>query len=439
MKWSNFSMIESELAMLFLRHCGRSFMQIIRRALSQTPALIIVVCVISSNISTAYAAGFSIGEQGAGALGVGGAATARGDLGSAGFYNPAAWGFASRLEAAVGVSAISASIAHVDPASGGRTEAITDVETPPYAHVGFRFGDFAAGVSFDVPFGSGLRWPTDWRGRFDVTGIRLQVLELAGTLVWRATDEFAIAAGPRLAFATVEYLRRIDAVDSEGRVHLTGDATGVGAQLAALYRLTDRLSLGLSYRSRIGLDFTGQADFEDIPIELKQKAHDQRVETEVTVPDRIALGVAWEVGRATASFDAIYWTWSTFQEFAIDFEDEDTPDVSQHRGWHDSVTLRAGWEQRGLVDDLALRAGVAFDQTPSPSDTLSPSLPDGSRLMPTVGLGYTALDGLQINLAYAHVFFLGATATGDAFPGDYDASAHILSLGVDYDYGVVEP
>ncbi|QDG50872.1 hypothetical protein FIV42_09045 [Persicimonas caeni] len=380
----------------------------------------------------ALAAGFAIGEQGAGARGVGGAATARADLGGAGFHNPAAFGFADSLMISAGVSGLAPSVAHVQPGSGEQTGAQTDLSTIPYGHVGYRFGDFGVGLSFDVPFGSGLSWPKDWRGRFEITSIELQVFEVAGVVVWRPIDELSIAAGPRLGRSTVGYGRQIDAVDTEGSVQLAGDATGLGAQLALMYRPLDELTLGLSWRSRMHLDFSGWANFEDVPIELQQKAHDQYVTTELTLPDRIALGAAWAFDDAIASVDVTYWTWSTFQEFGIDFAHDQTPDVTQPRNWNDSITLAAGWEQKGWVEDLDLRVGLAFDMAPSPSNTLSPSSPDGNRLIPSLGAGYTVVDGLQVDVGYGHVVFMGAEASGDAFPGSYDASAELLSLGVTY-------
>ncbi len=383
----------------------------------------------------AHAAGFAVGEQGAQALGVGGAATARADIGEAGYYNPAAWGFDDSLSLSVGASAVMPSITHVQPDGGARTAATIGAQTPPYVHAGYRFGDFAAGVSFDVPFGAGLKWPQGWRGRFEVTAIDLRVYEVAASFVWRPIDKLAVAAGPRLERSVVQYDRHIDAVDSEAKVHLAGDATGLGGQLAVMYRPTRRLSLGLSYRSRVHLGFSGQADFQDVPIELQQQAHDQPVTTDITLPDRIAVGAAWRLPNATGSLDVTYWAWSTFQTFAIDFKDDATPDVSEPRNWSNSLTVRAGWEQRGLVDGLALRAGLAFDATPSPSSTLSPSLPDGHRLVPTIGAGYNVLDGMTVDVAYGHVFFLGAKATGEAFPGQYDASANLVAMGIRYAYG----
>jgi long-chain fatty acid transport protein len=382
--------------------------------------------------SSVDAAGFAVGEQGAAARGVGGAATGRIDMGEAGFYNPAAWGFSDSLSVSVGVSALAPSVAHVQPQSGERTVAETGTATPPYLHAAYQFGDFGVGLSFDVPFGSGLSWPGDWRGRFEITAIELQVFELAPTAIWRPIDDFSIAAGPRFERATVGYERRIDAVDTEASVRLDGVANGVGAQVAMMYRPLAELSVGLSWRSRVGLDFAGTADFKDVPVELSEKAHDQKVRTQLTLPDRLAVGVAWQFPDAVASFDVTYWTWSTFEEFGIDFEDDDTPDVTQPRNWNDSVTLAAGWEQRGLAPDLALRVGLAFDAAPSPSDTLSPSSPDGHRLIPSIGAGYVLTDDLQLDLGYGHVVFMAEEATGQAFPGSYDASAELLSVGVTY-------
>ncbi len=392
----------------------------------------VLACAIPAAPTTAQAAGFAVGEQGAAARGVGGAATARSDFGEAGFYNPAAWGFAEGLSLSAGMSAIVPTITHVHPDSGDQTPATTGLSAPPYASAAYRFGDFAAGVSFNVPFGSGLRWPQDWSGRFDVTAIELQVFEVAGVFAWRPIEELSVAVGPRLQRSTVAYERQIDAVDTEGSVRLAGDAIGFGAQLAAMYRPNDRLSLGLSWRSRVYHGFSGWADFQDVPVELSEKAHDQYVTTEITLPDRVALGTAWEFDRAVASVDVTYWAWSTFDEFAIDFADDETPDVAQPRNWSDSLTLAAGWEQHGWAPDLSVRFGLAFDAAPSPTDTLSPSSPDGNRLVPSVGAGYALTDDVQVDVGYGHVFFLGAEATGEAFPGQYDAAAEVMSLGVTY-------
>jgi long-chain fatty acid transport protein len=394
-------------------------------------AIVLGLLAMAALPATAQAAGFAVGEQGAAAMGVGGAATARPDLGEVGFYNPAGWGFAEGLQVTIGASALRPNINHIDPQTGNQTQADRSLGTPPYLHAGARFGDFAAGLSFGVPFGGGVSWPDDWQGRFESTLLSLTVFEVGATLAWRPIDELSIAAGPRLQRASVAYNRRIDFVDTEGSVELMGNSNGVGGQVALMYRPTERLTLGLNWRSRVTHDFDGYAYFNDVPVEMSHRAHDQPVSTQLTLPDRLAFGAAWEFAEAIASVDVTWWAWSTFEEFAIDFDSDQTPDVAQPRNWSDTFTIRAGFEQRGVIDDV-IRLGLAFDPTPSPSNTLSPASPDANRLIPSIGFGYYFLEDFTVDLAYAHTFMFGSESSGQAYPGRYDSGIDVVSLGLRY-------
>lgn len=401
-----------------------------------TAAALFVVAVFTT--TNASAAGFAVGEQGASSLGVAGAATARDDLPETGYYNPAAT--PAGPVGTVGVSLIFPNIEHVDPDSGETTSAEGGAETPPYVHLGWiaDFGRHRAGLIAvgHVPFGAGLHWPGDWTGRFDVTAIELQVFEVSANAVYGLdlTDDLSlgVSASLRALRSTVELSRQIDAVESEASVRLGGVANAFSGGAAAHARWRD-LCVGLNFRAAATMDFTGAAHFEDVPPELSGAAHDQAVSTSVTLPRRLAVGGAYDLGFGTPSVEAEWFGWSSFQTFGIDFADEETPDVEEPRNWHDTVTLRAGYEHRLPMLPLSLRGGVAFDPTPSPTDTLSPTLPDASRIVGTIGAGYHFDFGLRIDAAFAHIALLGAEATGeDAFPAIYGGSAEVLSFGVAY-------
>ncbi|MBA2662110.1 MAG: outer membrane protein transport protein [Bradymonadaceae bacterium] len=387
-----------------------------------------------AHVTEARAAGFSQGMQGAASSGMAGAATARADSAEVGFYNPSAWAWHEGAQLSLGVAAIMGSITHIAPTDQARTEAITKVGLPPYFHGAYGFGQFALGLSLSVPFGSGLGWPEDWDGRFEVTSIALQAFELAPTVAWSPIEQLSLAVGPRFLSATVEYRRGIDTVnpENEGTVYLGASSRALAAQAALLYRPIDDLTFGLSYRSRADLNFTGAAHFENIPIELSQKAHDSSARTTLTLPDRWALGAAYASLWGTLSLDLEYVTWSTFDEFAIDFDDEDVPDVKQPRNWRDTLSLRVGYEYGELFPGLSLRTGFAIDPTPSPSDTLSPSQPDSDRFVVTIGAGYKLGAGLTLDLSYGHLFFSGAQPTGEAFEGRYESSANVVSAGLSF-------
>lgn len=386
----------------------------------------------------ASAAGFAVAEQGAAALGVGGAATAREDLPDAGFYNPAA--APAGVRATLGASAIWPALRHTDPATQTRTNAEAHAATPPFVHLGWigdfgqhRFGGIVSGL---VPFGAGLAWPETWMGRFEVTAIELQVFEAAATAVYGValSEQFEVGGSGSLRAmrSTVTLHRRLDAIDSEPSVMLGGEAQSLGGA-AALWGRLGQVRGGLTYRSAARLDFEGAADFREVPPELSGAAHDQEVTTSVSLPERVAVGAAWDPGWGAFSVDVEYFNWSRFETFGIDFADEGTPDVEEPRNWRSTVAVRGGYEHRLLGRALALRAGLAFDPTPSPTDTLSPTLPDASRVVATLGAGYLFDFGMRIDVALANVALLETTATGDdVFPGTYGGGARIVSLGIGF-------
>ena len=63
---------------------------------------------------------------------------------------------------------------------------------------------------------------------------------------------------------------------------------------------------------------------------------------------------------------------------------------------------------------------------------MSPSLPDCDRVDVSFGAGYEFDFGLVVDVAYMYVHFLGRASTGEAFPGSYEASAHLMGLSLGY-------
>ena len=378
-----------------------------------------------------HAAGFAVAEQGAAALGQGNAVTGTPDAMGASMFNPAAV-TTSGLFAGGAITGVAPFLTHTDETS---TTSEFGIATPPALHVGYVTQSplvLGGVVGLNVPFGATLAWPADWPGRFEVTRISLQVFEASGNFIaGYRTPHFSIqlAGGPRVLRSTVELQRNVDAVDTEGNVDLGGAATTVSYQVAGFAQI-HQFGVGLSFRPGATLSYEGSADFQRIPIELAVAAHDQDVETSVKLPTRLAAGLSYDFGVGLASADAEYFGWSSFENFGINFEDPNTPDVSEPRDWSDTVTIRAGYEHRDFSVPLRLRAGLVWDPTPSPDNTLSPTLPDGNRVVVSIGASWAFSPNIDADLGFAHVTVLEKSAEGeDVFPGSYSGFAEVLSLG----------
>ena len=78
-----------------------------------------------------------------------------------------------------------------------------------------------------------------------------------------------------------------------------------------------------------------------------------------------------------------------------------------------------------------LRAGILYDPTPSPQDTITPELPDANRINIALGAGYQWRH-FALDAGYQLVVITNATSTAPQFPGSYSGLANLLSLTVGY-------
>ena len=87
------------------------------------------------------------------------------------------------------------------------------------------------------------------------------------------------------------------------------------------------------------------------------------------------------------------------------------------------------------MKNLPVRLGLIFDQSPVPSTTVGPELPDADRYEITLGLGYT-WGGFRADIAYLYLL-TGDNDTAPTAPivGQYRASTHVLAVSLAYNCG----
>lgn len=396
------------------------------------PVVCLLMVVLSFWAVPAVAGGFSQGFQGSTSAGLSGAVTGRPNMPEAGYYNPAGFAIQDEWGIGVGGSFLFPQVFHEDPETNTQTRAEVNGAFPPSLHGFGRYGKFAGGLSLGIPYGSGLQWPDDWPGRFEVTSTSLRVMEAAPSVAWRPLDWLAIGGGPRVAWANVSFAQRLDFArpEEEARVSLEAATPGFGGQLGVWAQPLDLLTVGLSWRSAMTLNFAGLAIFEDVPPEMSGSAHDTTGRTTITLPDRIAVGLAYELAATGfISVDLEYNRWSVFDTFEVRFDSSDVPDMEEARNWDNTISMRLGVEYISPFDGLAIRSGFAIDPSPAPSETLTPAQPDTDRYMISLGAGYRTEPGVQVDVAYNYIT-LSRTNSASDFAGIYDGQVHVFSVSV---------
>ncbi len=398
---------------------------------SLLPGLAVALVVAAAPLS-ANAGGFELAQQGAAAAGVGHAGVAGPGDGSAAWFNPAAIADGGGLRATVGISLGGSTVRATGDGWEGQTD--NPLSTPPYAYVSFSNAWWGVGVTANLAFAGGVRWPEDWEHRFDIIQSSPRFLRTTAFFAFRV-GPVSFAAGPHLDYGQLSIRKATDHVGEQGSAHIALRGLGVGVDVSALFRLGERVDLGATYRSRTVLALSGEADF-DVPTPFQPRFPDQAATSRMVLPDRIAVGVGIRpkgAERLRILTEASLTLWSVNQELAIDFEDEVTTDTVVRNDWRPTMALRGGVEVR-VHERVMVRGGLYLDGLwggPPPPDTLSPSSPDSTRLGLTAGARIDATDWLAFDLFYEHIELLPRTSTGhDAPIATYRGFANLGGVSV---------
>ena len=103
------------------------------------------------------------------------------------------------------------------------------------------------------------------------------------------------------------------------------------------------------------------------------------------------------------------------------------------QNWNDTWVLALGVEY-DAAENLTLRGGYTYLESPVPEETLAPTLPDTDRHLLTVGLG-SRYGQHDVDLAYAYSFYDDLDVTNNLNPlynGSYDINTHLITLTYAY-------
>jgi len=391
-----------------------------------------------------HAAGFSIFEQGAKAMGMAGAFTAQADDPSLLFHNAGGLAFVTERDFSIGATYIKGLTADFEganpfPGEGYRAEEKLLSAVPPHVYYVQPINDtWKFGFGIETPFGLTTEWknPDQFAGRFLSTKAALQVIDLNPTIGWQVTPSFGIGIGAIARVSNVELNRNVPTINpftqsavDVARLKLEGDySEGYGFNIGLLHKVGPRFSWGLSYRSPITVDYegdarltqvsTGNAQLDAIVASRLPFNRDLPVKTGIDFPDEASLGLAFGLTDSLLIETDFNWTgWSSFEEVAIDFTGGATnslPDTVIPENWEDAYNYRLGlrWQ---ASDTSQWRFGYVYDETPQPEPAISPLLPDANRNGFTIGYGHTG--SWKADFAVMYLIF-DERSRNESFPGE---------------------
>lgn len=435
---------------------------------------------------SAWSAGFALIEQSASGMGnafAGGSAVA--EDASTIYFNPAGLTrLASGHHLAVAAHYIAPSAKFSDDGSrplipglglgteeGGDAGEAAVVPNLYYAWV--MENGFALGLGINVPFGLATEYPDDWIGRYHAVRSEVQTININPSIAYRVNERFSVGFGVSAQQVKAELSKAIDFGSAayslsggamgtpqgqDGDVVLEADDWTYGWNAGLLYEVNEGTRIGFAYRSGVSYEAEGDADFtvpasvSGLPVLGAQIAAvyaDTEASADIDLPATASLSAYHQINDRLALMADITWTqWSDFEELRVEFEQNaygQTPsDSVTTENWKDNMRYSVGATYR-VNDQLQLRGGLAYDETPVPDSHRTPRIPGNDRLWTAVGLGYQASEHLGIDFGYAHLFVADADINqvdnganenklAGTLSGSYENKVDIASIQLNYHF-----
>jgi long-chain fatty acid transport protein len=380
---------------------------------------------------SAGASGFALIEQNASGLGnayAGQAASAQ-DASTI-FFNPAGMTMLPEKQLVVAGHLIKPSAEYsrtVAPAIGGGDGGdVGSVAFVPNGYFAYRLTpDVHLGVGMFAPFGLKTEYDSTWVGRIHAIESELKTININPSIAWKANESFSFGAGLSIQYIEALLSNAAGAGLPPPVGEIKGDDYGWGFNLGILWKVSDTSRIGLAYRSEIEHTLEG-----DLRVNGAVAANP--VFADVTLPDSLSLSLFHKLDDQWDILADVSWTgWSDFDVLNIVNSAGISVVAPTTENWDDSYRVSVGANYR-LNSKLALRGGLAFDETPVSDQYRTARIPDQDRTWLAFGAQYRLSPSSMIDMGYAHLFVKDARISelrsGLTLAGTYEASVDILSI-----------
>jgi long-chain fatty acid transport protein len=350
-------------------------------------------------------------------------------------------------------------------------------------------GQWSAGLGVFVPYGTKLDYDSNWAGRYSLTNIKLESLNLNPSVAFKLNEQHAFGFGIDIEYMKASLGQAVDvpgtiaaaqatgsgaalarqiatmggnpaalASARDARAGVQGKDWGYGFNLGYLFSLDQNTRFGIAYRSSIKHELKGGAvwDFSTVSadpvvngvLQAASRRVNSAARVELRTPETLSLNAFHQFNEQWAGVADVTWTRnSRLQNIDIEFVGTSEGDEVIRQQWKNTVRVALGANYK-LNENVTLRGGIAHDDTPVRSSELRhAALPDADRLQLSFGANWKLSPASSIDLAYSWLDFKDApgnytnncnptatacTGNGETTRGTW--KTHLQLIGLAYSY-----
>ena len=407
----------------------------------------------------AQASGYHFGVQSVSSQGVANSNAAEAADASVVFYNPAGitnldgTNFSGALivvDPHVSASNVSVTRPGLPSQSftGGNGGTPTSPVVVPQLYLTHQINDkLYAGLGVFVPFGDKTNWDSNWAGRYNGINLEVQTLAFNPQIAYKFNDHFSVGAGVSAQYMEAKFSKAIIAgvvpalppVLVDGQLNYKGNDWGYGFNLGATWTVDPTLRFGFAYRSSIKETLSGDSKGNVVANGAPIAALTATGTIDIETPESYSINFYKQLNdKWGVSGDYTRTGHSKLNEIKLQLANGASATIPQN--WNDTNRFSLGLQYQ-YSDQLKLRTGIAFDQSPVPSDNLRiVGLPDSDRTWFSFGLNYAFNKDTSMDVAYTYVDIKDSsmktleTTSGTTTSANFSSYANIFGLQLNHKF-----
>ncbi len=294
------------------------------------------------------------------------------------------------------------------------------------------FSRFGLGGEYDNPVG--------WNGSMSAYEFGVETVSATPVVAAKVMDDLSISMGLEFMQISFKEDKLLNPAVAASKFSVEGDGLSWGAVFGAAYKpdwAENKLGFGLSYRTKTRQILDGT---------LKNTAglpfapFDGDVRGSVTLPDAINFGVSYQFTPKLVVETGIVGTfWSSVDAIRIEVPKHNAI-IAQPMEYKDTIRVNIGAEY-ALTDNLDIRGGYVFDQSPTNGSHMDTLVPVSDRHLFNAGLGYHQ-DNWGVDFSYTYLLGKDMEGTGHATDGTSvpvkysNASSHMFGITAKYKFDI---
>ena len=341
---------------------------------------------------TANASGIILYEWGTPDVGLASAGyTARANDASTLFKNPAGMsrlsgsefqGGAEMLFGSISFTPNSQTSAHLGSNDGGNAMPVIPEMSGFFTH---KVNDrLAVGLGALSYFGLAEKYDENWVGRYYLQKGAVVGMSLVPSVSYQLTDWLSIGAGANAMYGLLGSEMAINNLGlPDGQMKLQDEDWGFGANAGVLIKLSERTRVGISYLSRVNLDFKDTPEFTRLGPVMATALNNAglltgQVNIGTTVPQQVMAGVYHDLSdKWSVMLDGGWQNWEQFGMPTIGVVSTTTKSLTLDNDYQNTWHLAGGAEFRPNTQ-WAFTGGIAYDSSPVTDANRSVMLPVGA-------------------------------------------------------------